>query len=170
VAPAAEADSRATHRAGDRRCGRIARAALRRRGDRLLEAPQREGAGRERFAETPRRVAAADPLEKRERGLAGSAVRRGDAARERARDPVLARQLPRERRIDGVVGVEDLDLVERDSLPQHAPERLAQLVLLADGAEETSAARGLGPGLGGVDRELVQASAREPLEDAPLDV
>ena len=160
VAPAAEADPRAPHLAGDRRGGEIARAALAAlrpvRAPRPLrpEAAQRQGAGRERLAETPGRVAAADPLEKRERGLARAAVGRGDAAGERARDPVLARQLPGERRIHGLVGVEDLDLVERDPLPEDAPERLAQLVLLADGAEETRAARRLGPGLGGVDREL----------------
>ena len=63
---------------------------------------------------------------------------RRDAAGERAGDAMLAGELPDERGIGGGVGVQDLDLVERDPLLEDAAEHLADLVLFAARAEQAA--------------------------------
>ncbi len=160
--PPAPADARPAKRAG--RGARADRLAAR------FEVAQRERAGRERFAQAVGGEALRDPREKGERGLTRPAVRHRDAARERARDAVLAGKLPDEGGVDRIVGVEDLDVVEGDALGQASAEDFANLVLLADRPQERRAGGPGRPGGGLVDGQDVEPVAGEPLEHAPLEL
>ena len=111
-----------------------------------------------------------DPGEKRQGGLSRPAVRHGDAARERARHVVLAGELPDQGRIDRVVGMEELDVVEGQSLGQDAAKNFADLVLFADGSKDLSARGPRGPGRRLVHRQDLETVPGDPLEEPALEL
>ncbi len=134
-----------------------------------LEPFERERAGSQRLAQHVGGEPLADPVEKRERRPARAREPHGDAARERARNLVLAGELPRQARVDGGIGVENLDVVERDLLLQDPAEDLADLVLLSGRAEEARAPRDLDPGVGRIGAEGDRSSPRELFQELPLE-
>ena len=128
----APADARLSQGAAGGSGARRVRAAAR-------QSSERHRGGREDAPERVRAEAVGDPVEEREGRLTGACERSADAGRERARESVLTRELPGERRVEPRVRRDDLDLVEGDPRRKHAPEHLANLVLLARRAEQRSA-------------------------------
>ena len=128
-------------------------------------AGKRQGARGERSTQRVGGKALRDPVEKRQRRLAGTGIGDRDAGREGAGDGVLARELPDERRVNGAVAVEDLDVVERDPVAEDRPEDLPDLVLLADRAEEARLPRDRLPGAGRIRGERDELSSRELLQE-----
>ncbi len=155
----------------DARTADLARhGAARRRVRGVIEPPQGDGPRRDRLAHSVGGEALRDPCEKGERGLSGPAVGDGDAAGERARDSVLARELPRQGRIDALVGVEDLDVIERDSAREATAEDLANLVFLADRADERDPVRAGRPPGRLVHGQPFETVAGEPFEEKALEL
>ena len=162
VTARAPADLRFAEGAGDRPG---ARPALGRAGKAL----ERQRARGEGLPQDVRLEAAPDPLEKGQSRLAR--VREGgrDARRERARHLVLARELPRERGVGAGIGVENLDLVERDLVLEDASKDLADLVLFADGAHEPRPRCHGGPARGGLRREDLEPAGGDLFDERALD-
>ena len=137
-------------------------------GSATLRPLEREGSGGQAPAEDVGFESVGDPVEEGERRLARVSESRGDAAGERAVETVLAGQLPDERGVGGGVGVEDLDLVERDLLLEDAAEHLADLVLFAARAEEARRRCDFEPALRRRGGETPELRTRDLLEDLAL--
>ena len=162
VAAATPADPRVAERARDREGPRRIAVA----GRQIVES---QGPRRESLPQAVGRKSVGDPVEKRQRGLAGTAVGHRDPARERAGNLVLARELPEERGVDRRVGVQDLDVVEGDSLLQNAAERRPDLVLLSDGAQQACPFRSRLPPLRRVHPQDAEAAGGETLQETALE-